>query len=69
VGAASKILGYPQRFAQEALGHSNRAVHDACARAAIVICPPLDAYENVADVKIISLTTASVTQPNVAIQK
>jgi integrase len=42
----AKSAGYPQRFAQAALGHSSRAVHEAYARDAIVVCPPLEAYEN-----------------------
>ncbi len=42
----AKSAGYPQRFAQAALGHSSRAVHEAYARDAVVICPPLEAYEN-----------------------
>jgi integrase len=42
----AKACGYPQRFAQEALGHTSRAVHEAYAKAAVVLCPPLDAYEN-----------------------
>jgi integrase len=37
----AKSAGYPQRFAQAALGHSSRAVHEAYARDAIVICPAL----------------------------
>jgi integrase len=41
----AKACGYPQRFAQEALGHSSRAVHEAYARGAIVLCPALDEYE------------------------
>ena len=41
----AKAAGYPQRFAQAALGHSSRAVHEAYAKAAVVLCPPLDAYE------------------------
>jgi integrase len=43
----AKSAGYPQRFAQEALGHSSRAVHEAYARGAIVICPALEDYETV----------------------
>jgi integrase len=42
----AKSAGYPQRFAQAALGHSSRAVHEAYARDAIVVCPSLEAYEN-----------------------
>lgn len=41
----AKSCGYPQRFAQEALGHSSRAVHEAYARGAHVVCPALDEYE------------------------
>jgi integrase len=41
----AKACGYPQRFAQEALGHGSRAIHEAYARGAIVVCPPLDEYE------------------------
>jgi integrase len=37
--------GYPERFAQEALGHNSKAVHRAYARRAKVIVPPLDAFE------------------------
>ena len=36
----------PQRFAQAALGHSIKAVHEAYARDAVVICPSMGAYEN-----------------------
>jgi integrase len=42
----AKSLGYLQRFAQAALGHKSRAVHEAYARSAVVICPELEAYEN-----------------------
>ena len=41
----AKVCGYPQRFAQEALGHNSRAVHEAYAKGALVILPPLDEYE------------------------
>jgi integrase len=41
----AKSCGYPQRFAQEALGHSSRAIHEAYAKGALVICPALDEYE------------------------
>lgn len=41
----AKAAGYPQRFAQAALGHSSRAIHEAYAKSALVICPPLDSYE------------------------
>ena len=44
----AKVCGYPQRFAQEAPGHSSRAVHEAYAKGAAVICPPLEVYEDTA---------------------
>ena len=43
----AKACGYPQRFAQEALGHNSRAVHEAYAKGALVILPALDEYEQV----------------------
>ena len=41
----AKIAGYPERFAQEALGHNSKAVHRAYARKAQVELPPLGEYE------------------------
>ena len=38
--------GYPERFAQAALGHSSKAVHRSYAKLARVICPPLEQFEN-----------------------
>ena len=38
--------GYPERWAQHALGHSSKAVHRAYAKAAHVICPSLEQFEN-----------------------
>ncbi|PWU14409.1 MAG: hypothetical protein C5B50_17685 [Verrucomicrobia bacterium] len=37
--------GYPERFAQAALGHSSKAVHQAYAKRARVVCPSLEEYE------------------------
>lgn len=51
----AKACGYPQRFAQEALGHSSRAVHEAYARGAIVVCPALDEFESIQTGKLIEL--------------
>ena len=51
----AKACGYPQRFAQEALGHSSRAVHEAYARGAFVVCPALDEYEAAPAQKIIKM--------------
>jgi len=41
----AKQCGYPERFAQEALGHSSQAVHRAYARNAKVVIPSLDSFE------------------------
>ena len=57
----AKACGYPQRFAQEALGHSSRAVHEAYARGAVVVCPALEEYENVSVAKVIRLPLESST--------
>jgi integrase len=41
----AKTCGYPERFAQAALGHNSKAVHRAYARKAQVVIPPLEDYE------------------------
>ena len=41
----ARSCGYPERFAQEALGHNSKAVHRAYARKAQVVVPPLSTYE------------------------
>jgi len=41
----AKVAGYPERFAQLALGHSSKAVHRAYAKNAQVTLPPLEEYE------------------------
>jgi integrase len=41
----AKTAGYPERFAQEALGHSSKAVHRAYAKRALVKIPSLEEYE------------------------
>lgn len=40
----ARVAGYPERFAQAALGHSSKAVHRAYARGAKVACPSLEDY-------------------------
>ena len=40
----TKTCGYPERFAQEALGHNSKAVHRAYARKAQVVIPTLEDY-------------------------
>jgi len=49
----AKVCGYPQRFAQEALGHNSRAVHEAYAKGALIILPPLDEYEQIRSNRIV----------------
>ncbi|MCI0539934.1 MAG: hypothetical protein L0Z50_32410 [Verrucomicrobiales bacterium] len=41
----AKTAGYPERHAQNALGHNSRAVHAAYARAVVAVCPSLEQYE------------------------
>ena len=41
----AKVCGYPERFAQEALGHNSKAVHRAYAKRAKVKIPALGDYE------------------------
>lgn len=41
----AKVAGYPERFAQEALGHNSKAVHRAYAKNAQVKLPALEDYE------------------------
>jgi len=42
----AKSAGYPERFAQEALGHNSKAVHRAYAKRALVKIPSLEDYED-----------------------
>ncbi len=41
----AKQVGYPERFAQQALGHNSKAVHRAYAKNALVRLPSLEEYE------------------------
>ena len=41
----AKVCGYPERFAQEALGHNSKAVHRAYAKRALMKLPSLEDYE------------------------
>jgi integrase len=42
----AQAAGYPERYAQTALGHGSRAVHRFYAKQARVVCPSLEDYEN-----------------------
>jgi integrase len=52
----AKVCGYPERFAQEALGHNSKAVHRAYAKKALMKLPSLEEYEQRAAVN--SMPTA-----------
>jgi integrase len=41
----AKIVGYPERFALEALGHNSKAVHRAYAKRALMKLPSLEEYD------------------------
>jgi integrase len=41
----AKVVGMPERFAQEALGHNSKAVHRAYAKGALMKIPSLEEYE------------------------
>src|ERR1019366_8915001 len=47
----AKTVGYPERFAQEALGHNSKAVHRAYAKRALLKIPSLEDYEQRAAMK------------------
>jgi integrase len=52
----ARSAGFPERFAQEALGHKSKAVHAAYARKARVEIPSLEEYEKLrAERKVIPL--------------
>ena len=58
----ARCCGYPERFAQEALGHNSEAVHRAYARRAKVILPPLESFEKQAQqAKILRFPPATVS--------
>lgn len=59
----AKQCGYPERFAQEALGHNSKSVHRAYARNANMILPSLESFEKAsADQKIVAFP--STQSPN-----
>ena len=50
----AKVAGYPERFAQEALGHNSNAVHRAYAKRALMKIPSLEEYEQQAVAKVVN---------------
>jgi hypothetical protein len=59
----ARTCGYPERFAQEALGHQSKAVHRAYAKKAQVVISTLEDYERraAADSVIVPLPLAALT--------
>jgi integrase len=55
----AKRCGYPERFAQLALGHNSKAVHRAYAKNAQVTLPPLEDYQRAYEQKVVSLANAA----------
>lgn len=53
----AKKAGYPERFAQMALGHTSKAIHRAYAKNAHVVLPPLEEYEQEYERKVVPLTS------------
>ena len=51
----ARKAGFPQRFAQEALGHNSKAVHQAYAKRAEVEVPSLDEWEKQMHDKVIKI--------------
>jgi integrase len=63
----AKTCGYPERFAQEALGHNSKAVHRSYSRKAKVRLPSLESYERqAAEGQIIQLPPLSPERDRVA---
>jgi integrase len=54
----AKTCGYPERFAQLALGHNSKAVHRAYAKKAEMALPPLEEYEREHEQKVVPLVNA-----------
>jgi integrase len=59
----AKTCGYPERFAQLALGHNSKAVHRAYAKKAQVTLPPLEEYEREHEQKVVPLVNAPRREP------
>jgi len=63
----AKTVGYPERYAQEALGHKSKAVHRAYAKKARVELPSLESYEKkIVPMPRVSAATAPTNGSNAA---
>jgi integrase len=60
----AKVAGYPERFAQESLGHNSKAVHRAYARKAQVLLPALEDFERERQQKVICFDAARLSVGN-----
>ena len=60
----AKVAGYPERFAQLALGHNSKAVHRAYAKNALVTLPPLEQYEREHEQKIVAFASVARAIPS-----
>jgi integrase len=54
----AKTVGMPERFAQQALGHSSKAIARAYAKKATVIVPALEEYEREHEQKVVPMVNA-----------
>jgi integrase len=59
-----KTVGYPERFAQIALGHNSKAWARAYSKKAQVTLPPLEEYECEHERKVLRLTEIPQHEPN-----
>jgi len=48
----AKMAGYPERYAQEALGHKSQAVHRSYEKRAKMLLPTLEDYEKKAEAPV-----------------
>lgn len=65
----ARKCGYPERFAQEALGHNSKAVHRSYAKRAQVRLPSLEKYErSLPEGNIISIDMHAGTAPLGAVE-
>ena len=51
----ARKAGYPERFAQEALGHNSKAVHRAYAKKAEVVIDSLEQWEHKMKEKVVEI--------------
>lgn len=64
----ARSCGYPERPAQEALGHNSKAVHRAYARNAQVMVPSLEEFEKRSEKKVIPFPLTRTAPPNPLMQ-